>query len=233
MTTWKAVVSDIMLLLKQVIDDKEIPYDQVYYWTIITADRLLMLHNVKRLSGAFITRYQVDVLTNAQEELYVPLPHKIYDLDMDAAVEDLAYYDPEECGDDWLRVQFFRTDRSTLRSRAKHPDEKPAPMRPYFYRQGPNLFLVGPRKSIEHVEMSLMITLPDIQSVNPDAEIDFPAELLGILQKHVLDLGRWTLAAKETKVVNDGNEREPSRTLPQLGKVTSVNDPVNDMNNGG
>ena len=225
-------MSDIMLMLKQVIDDKEIPYEQVYYWTIITADRMRMLHNVKRASGAFIKRYTVGV-QNTNGELFISLPHRIYDLDMDAAVDDLAYYDPEGCGDEYRRVLFFRSDRSTIRSRSKHPDERPSPIRPYFYRQGERLFLVGPRASIQQVEVSLMVTLPDIQSVDPDAQIEFPDELLGILQKQVLDLGRWVLAAPETKLVNDGKERAEAKAPPQLGKTASVNSPINDINNEG
>ena len=233
MATYRTITSDIVLLLKQDIDDREIAEAQVMYWVLVVADRLRMLHGVKRSSGAYVTTFVLDIQNDADlgGRRYVTIPGRIYDLDMDGAIKYMKYFIPGSDGQFLREVAFWRTTPAQARSQAGHPDRKPSPHNPQMYREGDRIYLLGVDQNAQKVEAGLALTLPNIEEITDDMldqELPFPAELIMILQRHVMDLGRWTLSVPKTKLENDGTERgnRMDPDMPMPGKTTSVNDPI-------
>jgi len=78
---------------------------------------------------------------------------------------------------------------------------------------------------IETVEIGLFMTLPPITEIKLDEEFDFPDELLFVLKKQVLEMGRFALMVPQERV-NDGDDDTNAAQVP-TNKLTSVNDPIN------
>ena len=107
-----------------------------------------------------------------------------------------------------------------------NPHTKPDVKNPYFYRSGEKIFLMGLECiDIETVEIGLFMTLPPITEIKLDEEFDFPDELLFVLNKQVLEMGRFALMVPQERV-NDGDDDTNAAQVP-TNKLTSVNDPIN------
>lgn len=227
MATYRTVTDDLLVILKQHFDDREITFAQALWWVILAADRLKMLHIAKRESGAFMTTFVVDTQGDADlnDRRFISLPAQIYDMDLDAGVDYMAYFVQGE--DKHLtRIQFYRTSPAQARSQSGNPDRKPSPRNPHYYREGNRLYLLGVTSDVEKVEIGLFLTLPDITAVDIDQEIPFPAELMLILQRNVMEIGRWALTLPAAKLNNTASERNQPVLPTDPGKTVSVNDPV-------
>lgn len=232
MDTLRTVWYDLKHDLKQVKDDLEISDAQGMYWTLIVADRLRMQHIVKRRSGAFLTTFVVDVETDTtfSNRRFITLPKSIYDLDMDAGVQSLSYFVPNGNTPEFRRIELFRTDPSTSRSRNMSFYQRARPDHPYFWREGKRLYLDGVALDLEKIEAKLLTTLPTIQEVDAeglaDQPLDFPRELVYPLKRALLDMGRFALALPGQELVNDGTNRNVQQTAGAPEKTVSVNDPL-------
>lgn len=227
MATYRTVTDDLLVILKQHFDDREITFAQVLWWVILAADRLKILHISKRESGAFMTTFVVDTQGDADlnDRRFISLPAQIYDMDLDAGVDYMAYFVQGE--DKHLtRIQFYRTSPAQARSQSGNPDRKPSPRNPHYYREGNRLYLLGVTSDVEKVEIGLFLTLPDITAVDIDQEIPFPAELMLILQRNVMEIGRWALTLPAVKLNNTASERNQPVLPTDPGKTVSVNDAV-------
>jgi hypothetical protein len=227
MPTYRTITDDLLITLKQHFDDREITFAQCLFWVLLAGNRLKMLHISKRESGAFMTTFVVDTQTDPDlnNRMYVTLPWQIFDMDLDAGVDYMAYFIPGE--DRHLtRIQFWRTNPAQARSQSGDPDRAPSPRNPHFYREGYRLYLLGIDVDVTKIEVGLFLTLPDITDVDIDEEMPFPHELMLILQRNVLDIGRWMLAMPATKLNNTGSERNQPMLTSDPGKSVSINDPV-------
>lgn len=230
MATFRTVASNIELYAKQLFDDREIPFGQILFWVIEAGDRLRLLHEAKRSSGAFEYWYVVNIETDPTkfDHLYITLPARIYDMDMDGAVRNISYHIENNCGPDFLRVDFVRTTRSGAHIRNGKPDEVWSPRNPGYYRLNNRLYLLGVDPDVQQLEITLKTTLPDVTDPNVvDREMDFPPETLLILEQYVLANVRYALGLAPVKLKNDGTERgnQPQQIL-NADKTTSVNSPV-------
>ena len=225
MESLRTIWNDVRRTLKQTKDDLEIPDRQGWYWTLVIADRLRMQHEVKRDSGAYVTTFAVPVETAADflDRPFVTLPKSIYDLDMDAGVESLSFYAPNGSTPEFARIELFRVTPSTLRMYLMSTTMARGH---FFWREGPRLYMHGVSPSVPFMEAKLRTTLPDVTTVDPDAQFDFPKELLIPLIKEITDMGRFALGMPGVYLRNDGTNRPMSLVIGNAEKQTSVNSPV-------
>lgn len=237
MTTLNIAVQDCIIDLKQTVDDRDISFAQVAYWWLIIADRLRSQHIAKQglpsqaRSGAFLTTIVLDVQEEAKPRCrkYIEMPGQVYDYAMDGAIDYMTYVDQDRACDNcppaFSRVLFSRTTPTLAHALYSSTYQAPTKKRPYFYREGNKLILLGVSSTVRLVEVGLFMSLPSLVDVDPDAMLDIPAEHVALIKRHVLDLGRFALTIPGEQLSNDGVGREapPPQNLP---KMVSVNDPT-------
>lgn len=100
-------------------------------------------------------------------------------------------------------------------------DEKPSPANPYFYRAEDRLYLLG-IECINPCGIELGIyTDVDPDTCDLDEEFPLPTELIPILQRYVMDLGRFVLMMPNDRI-NEGNADMSISNVPK-SKLISVN----------
>jgi hypothetical protein len=122
------------------------------------------------------------------------------------------------------RYKYFITRTSAISLPVYFREEEvPSPTNPYFYRQGNYLYLLGTESvHVPRVELGLKSTFdPTDISLDIDQACEFPVELLPVLKRQVLDLGRFILQVPED-LMNDGAGMQ-SKELPSQ-KLISVNE---------
>jgi len=238
------IVDDLQVLLKQTYDDKEFQDIQVAYWCTIIGDRLKSQHIQKRESGAFLSVYaDVPVSTFAsttnpnqiKNRKYIELPEYIYDYNLDGGIEYVSYYDKDDnCGSEkWKNVKFNRTSPAKAESLYYSPYTTPTTSNPSFYRVDKYLYLLGLECSnVDAVEIGIYMILPSVTTVDLDADWPFPAELLSVLQRNVLDLARFGLMIPEQAKINTGSDGNDNTQDVPTQKLVSVNDPAISTSDG-
>jgi len=233
-TPLRHIIMDIKTDLKQVFDDKIITDAQIAYWCIIIGNRLLSQHIDKRESGAFLSTFIVPVEESTvninpnivKHRKYITLPHSIFDFNMDGAIEYIAYYRDTTkpgCPPDFIRHTFMRTMPSKAELLNYTKREKPAPDNSYFYRVHDKIYLLGIEcVNVKDIEIGIYMTIDPVTKIDIDAPFDFPEELIPILKRNVLDLGRFSLMLPEERV-NDGKNDIGANKVP-TNKIASVND---------
>lgn len=238
-TILRYVVDDIAKDLKQVSDDKKIEKSQVAYWIMMVANRLKSQHIAKRDSGQHLHTYvgiPVEKVASSanpntvQGRKRITLPTAIYDFNNDRGIDYISYWIEDEaendCPPEFSNFTFTRT--SIKKSTRLYMDsyEKPAPDNPYFYRSGEFVYFLGIEKvNVLEVEIGIYSTFSALTDIDLDAPFDFPEELINVLKRQVLDLGRFVLQIPEERR-NDGESDTPSGQVPTQ-KLVSVNDQVN------
>ena len=235
-TILRYVVDDIAKDLKQVSDDKKIEKSQVAYWVMMVANRLKSQHIVKRDSGQHLHTYvgipveKVVSSTNpntVKSRKRITLPTAIYDFNKDRGIDYISYWvDDEDCLPEFSNLTFTRTTIKTSTRLYMDGYEKPAPDNPYFYRSGEFVYFLGLEDvNVLEVEVGIYSTFSALTDIDLDAPFDFPEELLNVLKRQVLDLGRFVLQIPEERI-NDGVSDTSKQQVPTQ-KLVSVNDEVN------
>jgi hypothetical protein len=223
--TIRMVVFDLLNDLKQVYDDARLTPFKVYYWTMVHADRLRKQHIEKIDSGAYVTKFDVDVFVDpVTGRNYFDLPAAIYDYDGDGGVDYITYAPgfnlafPMFAGTTFTRTAPGKVARLYFRK-----DEVPTPANPYFYRQNSRIWLLGTEQiNLRALEAGLKTTLdPANLNVDLDAPFDFPQDLIPVLKRQILDIGRFVLMIPQD-LKNDGAAFD-SKEIP-TNKIVSVND---------
>ena len=232
-TTLRYIVYDIIEALKQTGDDREVQPSQVAYWVIALANRIKAQHIEKRDSGAFLTTFTnvpvVNPTTTApigivQNRKYIVLPATIFDFDKDNAIEYMAYVSDGSpgCPPEFTYTTFTRTSPAESRYLYWNPYTKPSPSNPYFYRTEQYLVLLGVEKvSVKGLELGIYMPIKPVNEIDLDAPFEFPEELIQVLQRNVLDLGRFVLMVPQDKS-NDGSSGLDASVPTQ--KIVSVNE---------
>jgi hypothetical protein len=240
-TILRYVVDDIANDLKQVFADKSIEKAQIAYWVMLVANRLKSQHIEKRSSGAYVhsfTGIPVQVVTtgtnpnNIAGRKRITLPSAIYDFHNDGGIDYISYYDEDaedaDCMErpEFTYVTFTRTTPKDSQRLYGDKFEKPSAKNPYFYRQGQYVYFLGIEcADIETVEIGIYSTFDPLTEINLDDAFEFPEELLLILKRQVLDLGRFALRIPEDRM-NDGTDSVNVQNVSEQ-KLVSVNDPIN------
>lgn len=234
-TLLRHIVDDIAVDLKQVMDDKMVQKSQIAYWVLLVGNRLKAQHIGKRDSGAFLSTFDnipvevVNVSKNPNEiknRKFFRLPKCIYDYNMDGGIEYISYCvedEQPECPPPFTNTTFTRTTPSRSERLYYTKYETPTPFNPYFYRTGDYIYLLGIEcVDIKTIEVGLYTTLDPLTEINLDDTFDFPDELLIILKRQVLDLGRFALLMPQERI-NDGDDNAGGQSVP-TNKLVSVNE---------
>jgi hypothetical protein len=214
-TPLRYIIDDAIVSLKQTIDDAEISRPTIAFWVINIANRLKALHIDKRDSGAMLTTFpKVPVVTASNSQFhpdgrkYFTLPASIFDFDKDNAIHYIAYESDggPNCPPRFTQVRFQRTNPASSRRLYWNPYEKPSPSNPYFYRTLDDVVLLGVENiKIKSVEIGVYAAIQQVTNIDEDMPIELPEELIMLLQRQILDLGRFVLNVPEDKR-NDGDE---------------------------
>lgn len=237
--TLKHICYDIQTDLKQTTDDQEIPLSKIAFYVLAAANRLKSQHIDKISSGAFIHTFpDVPVIRSSvnngdiiKNRPYIELPKSVYDFDKDKGIHYVGYNadNGENCdGPRYAKVGFTRTEAGRKLERLYYTKyETPTPKNPYWYRVGSLVYLLGIESTtIDKVELGLKTTFDPITTIDIDAPFDFPEELLPILKRQVLDLGRFVLMIPSERT-NDGDSTLNGPVPSQ--KLVSVNDAYNNQ----
>lgn len=235
----RLIAFDILSDLKQTMDDKELTLSKVAFYVITVANNLKSKHIQNRRSGAFMHTFpEIPIIrstnNNTQDLIKnrpsIFLPKSIYDFDLDGGVKYVKYSDKDECSKGFERVQFTRTEAGRKAERLYLTDyEKPSPANPYWYRTGSYIVLLGiENTTVKKLEFGLFSTIDPLTEIDIDKPFDFPEELIPVLKRQVLDLGRFILMIPSERV-NDGADSIKNQDVPTQ-KLISVND-VSQQNN--
>ena len=223
--TLRDVVNDIHTVLKQKYDDQKITFTHTLYHVLIYANRLKAQHIEKRDTNQYVHVFnevavQKDSVTKRQ---YLDMPAQIFDFDRDGGINYITYsHDIDDKA--FTSVTFQRTRQSAAKVLYWNEDTHPAPDNPYFFMESGKIFLLG-LEDIDSIRLEVgLYSAFDIESVTNDSldeNFDFPLELLPVLQRQVLDIGRFALLIPE-ELSNDGTSGEQQAQAPTT-KIIPVN----------
>lgn len=232
MNTLKVIVDEVRTSIKQTFDDKEVSRAQVAHWVIIVGNALLALHKGKRRSGAFLSTYSVPVQEVAEADgknllpwrKFIEIPSDIFDYDMDAGVEYMAFYNPDpNCKPEMAYKTITRTSPAAIKWLNLSNRTKPGSISGefYFWRSKSIFYLVGLEAlPVKEIEVGVYHTIKPLEQIDIDAPFEFPDELLAELKRRVTELARYSFLFK-TDNNNDGANDASSQQIP---KIVSVND---------
>lgn len=239
MTPIRHIVDELRESLAQSIDDPRITKAQVAYWVVLIGNRLKMQHIAKRDSGAHLHVYaglpldKYGGTTNPNKvegRWYFKLPAQIFDYDLDGGISYISYFPADDdpiCPPRFTKTKVFRTTPAKAERLYWNPYERPSPKTPYFYRVDDHIYFLGLEQvNIDQIEVGLYSTLPPVTEIDLDAPLDFPEETLAILQRQVLDLGRFALMAPQD-YINEGRNELGNANVPS-NKLSSVEDMRNE-----
>lgn len=238
--TLRHICYDLQTDFKQTTDDQELPLSKIAFYVLMVANRLRSQHSDKISSGAFVHTFPdvpiIKSTTSSGDVVkgrpYIELPKGIYDFDKDKGIVYVGYNadnGPECDGPRYAKVGFTRTEAGRKLERLYYTKyEIPTPKNPYWYRVGNIIYLLGIESTnIDKLEIGLRTTFDPITTIDIDAPFEFPEELLSVLKRQVLDLGRFVLMIPSERT-NDGNSN-PEGPMPSQ-KLVSVNESYNQQN---
>lgn len=228
----RILVDETLETIKQTFDDRVVSKAQVAYWYIICANQLLGKHISKKDSGAFLSVFAdvpvVNVANNSKNFVkarkFLMLPSEIFDFDKDNGVEYMTYTSPGGmgCPPKFEEVKFHRTTPAEAEWLVMNPHTRPSPNNPYWYRVGPNLYLLGVEKvPISTVEMGIYMTVDPVEKIDIDMPFPFPQELISVLKMNVLDMAKYDFFYPSERQ-NSGSDDSSEKPL-QIPKTQSVN----------
>lgn len=234
-TKLQFLIDEIVTDLKQTIDDAEISPVAVGFWIITIANDILGKHINKRDSGAFLTTWTsipvIEPTITSQTGVvagrkYITLPSAIFDFDKDGAIDYIAYQSDGSagCPPEFEFVNFERTTPKEARMLTFHPQTKPSPKRPYYYRTGDLMPLLGIENiNVSFVEVGIYSTIKQIDEIDPNAPFPFPEELMGVLRMQLLNLGRLILQVPSQRDNIGDNPTNNENTAIPTQKIAPVN----------
>lgn len=242
------LINDVLYTLGFVGDDAIMHRVNVGYNLGLVIDRLKRQRLEKELRSPSGSRGVTNELTTyivpinhdstLNNRAYFVLPGSVYDIKLNGGVGYIAYAAGSGCKDALVGRHFTLASPSEMNMLQGHGLQQPAPENPYYFRARLNtttgivtdrVWLYGPGVTVTDVEVGLYLTTPSVDVLDPDAEVDAPEDMLYLVKKMMLDLGRWALLVPGQRLANDGREFAPYKgTQPfQPPQSISVNDPVN------
>lgn len=232
--TYRYLTFAALQALKQTFTDAEMTEEMMIFWVKSAVNRV----KAKRLgktgivSGSYLSIF-TDVPVHFQygsannilpKEKYITLPANILDLDLDAAVNWVAY----QClGDDgcWKKQLFERTTLTQVKLMYDSYFEKPRPTNPYYVRVNEELYLFGVKDvPITTVEVGLYTSEnPKIGDMNWDDEVLLNDEEILDVVNTVLGIGRFVMLIPKERIQDAADTRSnPSYKQYSTGQDVSA-----------
>lgn len=159
---------------------------------------------------------------------FFDLPRALYSLPGDGGLNWVRYNRaglPRNCPPTVASAVFTHTTLGALSGLYGSTYQSPKNTRPYVARDKDRVYLFGVDPQVRSLLVGLYCTLPDLTEIDPNAEIDIPAEYLLTVKKMVIDACRFSLLVPE-RLKNDGRDLEPNQQI-RTERLSSINDPAN------
>lgn len=234
-TTIRTIANDLLTSFRQTNPEKKITLVQAVYWVSHLVNLLKSQHIKKRSSGRYLNVFPaVPILTASSSSKniiagrkYIELPAGIFDFDKDDGINYISY--PQESDikgvPGFTDNTFTRTTVAESKRLFLNRFEEPSLGQPYFYVVNSNVYFLGLESFMgDHLEMGLYTTVDPLSTIDIDAPLEFPDELVHVLIRQVYDLGRFAMLIPKD-FDNDSVPDTPGD--PVAGQRTvSVNDPL-------
>lgn len=242
------IIDDVLYTMGFDVDDALLHRVNVGYNLGLVIDRIKRQRLEKELRSPLGSRGVTNELTTyivpiehdstLNNRSYFVLPSNVYDIRINGGVGYIAYAAGSGCRDALVGRHFTLASPSEMNMLQGHGLQQPAPENPYYFRARINtttgivtdrVWLYGPGATVSDVEVGLYLTTPSVDALDPDAEVDAPEDMLYLVKRMMLDLGRWALLVPGQRLKNDGRDFPPSNQPQPLQppQNVSVNDPIN------
>ena len=227
--TYRLVANNILEMLKQKFDDRDITLIQIIYLIQVVSNQLRRQYMSEVMSGLFLSTFDsvsVKIDSSNKNRKYFDLPRTIMDLPQSKGIEYITYnYDTGCCcdGPNWAQTFFQPTRPGEAFRLYGDPHEKPAPDNPYFYQVGHELdgakinriYLLGVEcVDIQNVEIAIYNVLDPKLICSLDDEIPIPDSLINALNKEVLELARFEFLMPKERINEGADMSRPQATVP-------------------
>lgn len=222
-TTYRYLVGDLTQSFNMQFPDATITSAQMTYWCRV-AENFIIQRNLKVTpTGANLTEFntipvQSDTIAGIGRKWFV-LPSQIYDLMNEKGVDYVSYQNPAVPFN--KQVRFQQTDVNVIDRLNYNPYEQPSPSNPYFYRVGPNIYLLGIENiAVPTIQCGLYAAL-DTRPVilNQDSPIGIEEEQIVSLKEIVFQYARLSLVTPRDRYETGQDERNDS--INTFAKATS------------
>ena len=177
-----------------------------------------------------------DDVASDWDSVYFDLPTTVFSLDDGRGINAIRYLRnelPMNCPPAFALTPFTQTTLASLPVIYGSAYQKPNTSRPYYARARANtttgikdrVYVFGLDSSINNLLVALF-AIPDFTTLDPDAPVDLPDEMLLTLRKMLLDSESWVMQLPQERLKNDGRDMEPGE-IARVSRLTSVNDPSN------
>lgn len=237
MNTIRDLLEDVKATLGLNIDDAEWAEGAILYNIGLAYDKIKGQDLRRHLStGARpgemsdVSTFKVPVLTDpVYERQYFEMPGPLFDLPDNGGIAYMAYYRiglPPNCPPEVARTRFYPTTWDELSLLYGDPLQAPNEDRPRYIRAPERTWLFGLSQLIEEVEVGLYLGFPDLDSINPNTELNLPAHRVFDLRRMVLAQGNWLMLQPQERLLNDGRANDVGQRPQPTPPAMSVNDPL-------
>ena len=244
--TYGDFIDDILATLGHTHDDAIRHRAAVAYNMALVIDRIKRRRIEKELrsgmGGRGVSDQATTYIVPIQSETYLngrnyfTLPGNVYDIRVNGGLEYVTYANNSNCDRALVGKRFTLAAPSEMDMLQGHGIQRPDPANPYYYRArlktsselyDDRVWVAGPGATVGYLEVGLYLTVGDLETIDPDAEMDLPADMLYLVKRAMLDLERWLLLVPQQRLSNDGRDFKVGQQPLQPPQGISVNDPMN------
>lgn len=239
MNLWN-IADDVMVTMGFTVDDARLNRVAVAYNVKIAVDKVRDQIITKTYQGDIrqaadmLETFVVDVTVNAANTgipfdcMFFDLPKELYSLPFDGGFAWARYHRlnlPPSCPPDIAGTPFYHASMGEITSLYQSAYESPCQDRPATARDKDRVYVFGVNPLVKKLRVGLYCQLPDFKDIDPNEEVEIPAEYLLTIKKLVIDASRFSLQLPE-RLQNNGVDPDNGQPL-RVERAMSVNDPSN------
>jgi len=244
--TYGDLLDDVMYTLGFTHDDAVLHRTAALGNMAIIIDRLKTQRLRKAIVSGSSTRGITDMTTTYIVPIsgetylngrnYFVLPGEILNIPMNGGIEYIAYANNSNCDKALIGKPFTICTPGELHNLDGDAFQRPSPQVPYYYRSRLNtgtnqyddrVWVIGPGATVGYLEICLYLSLGELEAIDPDRDIDLPADMVYLLKRAMLDMANWLLLTPQQRLRNDGRDFGVNQQPLRPPVATSINDPLN------